>query len=69
MINKEDQAHVAKTRLNRMSAEATNMAAELHAEELHNASDGYITCVTLLDRGICREFCNYFQKLFTRELV
>lgn len=74
LLNKKDQAHVVRARLKIMSAEWTNMAAELYTEELRIATDQYITCLKLLDgrtlmtdKGICGEFCDYFQKLFTRE--
>lgn len=64
-----DKAQVVKSRLNRMSYEATNMATKLRAEELDSASDRHIACVISTDgrsmrtdEGICREFCYYFQK-------
>lgn len=49
------------------------MAADLHVEELHSVSGKHIACVTspdgrnlMTDEGICGEFHDYFQKLFTR---
>ena len=71
---KEHRALVVRARLKRMSCEATNMAQELRAKELRNAADQHIASVTLPDRqrratnkAICKEFQQYFLKLFTRE--
>ena len=71
---KEHQALVVWARLKRMSCEATNMAQELRAEELRHAADRHIASVTSPDgqrqttnQAICKEFQQYFQKLFTRE--
>ena len=51
-----------------------NMVLELWAEELRDASWQHIISVTLPDgqhqttnKGICKEFCYYFLKFFTRE--
>ena len=70
---KEHQALVVRARL-KMSCEATNMAQELRAEELRHAADRHIASVILPDgqrrttnEAICKEFRQYFQKLFTRE--
>lgn len=61
---------VVRARLNRMSAEVTNMAAELCAEELQSALDQYIACVTspdgrtlMMNEDICREFCHDRKEL------
>ena len=50
------------------------MAEELQAEELRHATDQHITSVTspegqrqTTNEAICREFRQYFLKLFTRE--
>ena len=74
LLIKKDQALVVRARLNRMSPEATNMAAELRLEELRSASNRHIASVTspdgrqvTTDKGICEEFRSYFQDLFTRE--
>ena len=71
---KEHQALVVRARLKRMSCEATNMAQELRAEELRHAADRHIASVTSPDgqlrttnEAICKEFLQYFLKLFTRE--
>ena len=71
---KEYQALVVRARLKRMSCEATNMAEELRAKELRHATDRHITSVTspegqrrTTNEAICREFRQYFLKLFTRE--
>ena len=71
---KEYQALVVRARLKRMSCEVTNMAQELRAEELRHAADRHIASVTLPDgqrrttnEAICKEFRQYFMKLFTRE--
>ena len=71
---KEYQALVVRARLKRVSCEATNMAQELRAEEIRHAADQHITSVTSLDgqrrttnEAICKEFRQYFLKLFTRE--
>ena len=71
---KEHQALVVRARLKRMSCEATNMAQELRAEELRHAADRHITSVTspngqrqTTNKAICKEFRQYFLKLFTRE--
>ena len=71
---KEYQALVVRARLKRMSCEATNMAQELRAEELRHSTDRHIASVTSPDgqrrttnEAICREFQQYFLKLFTRE--
>ena len=71
---KENQALVIRARLKRMSCEATNMAQELRAEELRHAADRHIASVTSPDeqrrttnQAICKEFRQYFLKLFTRE--
>ena len=68
------QALVVRARLKRMSCEATNMNQELRAEELGHATDRHIASVTSPDgqrrttnEAICREFRQYFLKLFTRE--
>ena len=72
---KEHQALVVRARLERMSCEATNIAPKLRAEELRHAADRHIPSVTLPDgqrritnEAICKEFRQYFLKLFTREL-
>ncbi|CAE1178594.1 unnamed protein product [Acanthosepion pharaonis] len=74
LLIKKDQALVVRARLKRMSSEATNMAAELRAEENRNADKRHIACVTLPDKrtvttsaGICEAFRLFFQDLFTRE--
>ena len=66
---KKYQALVVRARLKRMSCEATNMAQELRDEELR-----HIASVTSPDgqrqttnEVICREFRQYFLKLFTME--
>ena len=71
---KEYQALVVRARLKRISCEATNMAQELQTEELRHAADRQIASVTSPDgqrrttnEAICREFRQYFLKLFTRE--
>ena len=71
---KEHQALVVRARLKRMSCEATNMAQELQAKELRHAADRHIASVTSPDgqrrttnEAICKEFRQYFLKLFTRE--
>ena len=68
---KEYQALVVRARLKRMSCEATNMAQELRAEELRHAADRHIASVTSPDgqrrTTNCKEFRQYFLKLFTRE--
>lgn len=58
-----------------MSLVATNMAAELRAEEVRNASNMHIVCLTLPDKryvttnvDICEAFRHYFQDLFSIEL-
>ena len=65
---KEHQALVVWARLKRMSCEAMNMAQELRAEELRHAAvtspDGQ--CQTT-NEAICKEFQQYFPKLFPRE--
>ena len=57
-----------------MSCESTNIAQELQAEEFKHAADRHITSVTSPDgqcqttkEAICKEFRQYFLKLFTRE--
>lgn len=42
------------------------MTVEL-SEDLWNATDLYTANDNLLDEGICEEFHEYFQRLFTRE--
>ena len=71
---KEYQALVVRARLKRVSCEARNMAQELRAEELRHAADRHIASVTSPDgqrrttnEVICKEFRQYFLKLFTRE--
>ena len=71
---KEYQALVVRARLKRMSCEAMNMAQELRAEELRHATNRHIASVTSPDgqrrttnKAICREFRQYFLKLFTGE--
>ena len=71
---KEYQALVVRAKLKRMSCEATNMAQELRAKELRHATDQHIASVTSPDgqrrttnEAICKEFRQYFLKLFTRE--
>ena len=66
----EHQALVVRPRLKRMSCEAMNMAQEL----LRHAADRHIACVTspdgqrrITNEAICKEFRQYFLKLFTRE--
>ena len=58
------QALVVRAKLKRKFCKTTNMAHKLRASQRH------ITNVTSSDeqwqtvnKGICREFCNYFQKL------
>jgi len=72
--NKKYQAQVVRARLKRMSCEAANMARELRAEELRAANHRQIASVTspdghrrITNKDICKEFCDYYQKLFTRE--
>ena len=71
---KEHQALVVRARLKRMPCEATNMAQELQAEELRYVADWHIASVTSPDgqrwttnKAICKEFWQYFLKLFIRE--
>ena len=71
---KEYQALVVTVSLKRMPWKATNMAQELRAEELRHAADRHIASVTSPDgqrrttnEAICKEFRQYFLKLFTRE--
>ena len=71
---KEYQALVVRARLKRMSCEATNMAQELRAEELRHATDRHIASVKspegqrrTTNKAICKEFRQYFLKIFTRE--
>ena len=71
---KEYQALVVRVRLKGMSCEATNMAQELRAEEVSHAADRHIASVTSPDgqrpttnEAICKEYRQYFLKLFTRE--
>ena len=73
---KEHQAWVVRARLKRMSCKATNMVHELWAEELRHAADQHIASVTSPDRqhqttneAVCKEFRQYFLKLFTRKLL
>ena len=72
--NKKYQSLVVWARLKRISCEATNIAQELRAEELRHATDRHITSVTspneqrrTTNEAICKEFWDYFKKLFTRE--
>ena len=74
LLIKRDQGLVVRNRLKRMSPEATNMAAEMRAEESRGASARHISSITSLDGrhlttngGICEEFRSNFQELFTRE--
>ena len=71
---KEHQGLVVSRRLKRTSCKVTNMAQELRAEELRHAADRHIASVTSPDgqrrttnEAICKEFRQYFLKLFTRE--
>lgn len=71
MLIKKTQALVSlvvRARLNRMSLVATNMAAELRAEEVRNASNRHIVCLTLPDKrnvttnvDICEVFVTTFR--------
>ena len=70
---KRYQAQVVRSRLKRMSCEASNMAQELRAEEMRAASQRHIASVTSPDDqrlttngDICRQFRDYYQDLFTR---
>lgn len=72
MLNKKCRALVVRARLKMTFSEATNMAAELRAEEVRSIADRYIAIVALPDRsivttndGICEIFRFYFQDLLT----
>ena len=70
---KKYQAPVVRVRFKRMSYEATNMGQEFRGEELKHAVDRHIVSITSPDgqcrttnEAICREFRDFFEKLFTR---
>lgn len=69
LLIKKDQVLVVRARFKRMSSKTTNMGAELRAEEPQNVSN--ISSITLgnltTNSGICEDFREYFQDLFTRE--
>ena len=74
LTDKEHQALAIRARLKRMPQEATNMAAELRAEELRQAADRHIARVTLPDgrtvttnQGVLEAFRSYYQELFAME--
>lgn len=67
LLIKKDEALVVRDKLKRISSEATNMAVELRTDEVINAANRQIACVTLPDKqsvttntGICEAFLNYF---------
>lgn len=63
LLIKKDQALVVRTKLERMFANATNMAAELQADRLWNATDQQINKLTI-NEGICEVFCDYLPEAF-----
>lgn len=64
LLIKKDQALVVRTKLERMFANATNMAAELQADKLWNATDQQIRQILTINEGICEVFCDYLPEAF-----
>lgn len=69
LFNKKDQALVVSTWLRQISIKATKIATECRAKGLWNTTVRHIANVISLDtnKGMCEEFRDYFQKLFTME--